>query len=125
MEVNPMKVSGLIIILSALAAVAAVILRWNNTFAGRFGLGGEYFLKSAVRDSYAIFLLLFILPFIFAVTNKLSKRNGLITLICGIAASACGVYLVINNPATATYLFLTAGAGLAAGGLTRILGKVK
>ncbi|MDR2105140.1 MAG: hypothetical protein LBP51_05215 [Deferribacteraceae bacterium] len=113
-----MKISIIIIILSTAVAVLGVISRYSGTFAGRFGLTGDYFLKNALLNSYAYLIILFVIPLIFAISGKLSKQNALITLLCGVFAAAVPLYsfFIRGDGALGTILLIVAGVGLLAGG---------
>jgi hypothetical protein len=122
-----MKIPNLLIILAAIAAVLGVISRWNSTFAGRFGIGGDYFLKNALLNSYSYLLILFIIPLFFALTGRLTRRNTLLTLLCGAIATVFPLYLILFNSdgTLGTILLAAGGIGLLAGGLLRYAGKAK
>ncbi|MDR2400132.1 MAG: hypothetical protein LBD73_00595 [Deferribacteraceae bacterium] len=122
-----MKISRLLIIISTVAAVLGVISRWSNTFAGRFGFGGDYFLKTALHNSYAYLIILFIPPLIFAATGRLTRQNAKITAVCGAIATLLPIYFLIakNDDALGTLILIAAGIGLFAGGFLRLFGKAK
>jgi hypothetical protein len=119
-----MKITKILIIISVAVEIAGIILRWGNTFAGRFGIKTDYFLKDAVQNSRAYLLLLFIIPLILIFGGKLSKRNSIITVMCGIAATAVPLYFFINGDnSTGNIALLAAGAILTLAGILRLAGK--